>query len=216
MNKNIFNQIIDRLKEKYKIQDWWVGYSAFEVLVGVILSQATERKNNIVAFENLRRRMIVDPNNLRKADIDVIKECIKPAGLHNVKAVYIRECAKFIHEYYNDNLGCIFSLDVADARKKLMELPGVGKKTADILLNFIGNKDTFPIDTHIARIAKRWGIVSSKADYEDIRSCFEKLVDSNDRRFMHLALIEFGREYCNAKKPKCNICPINDCCGGSG
>ncbi|MFH1337437.1 MAG: endonuclease III [Nanoarchaeota archaeon] len=209
-----FKKITEKLKEIYEIQNWWGEYSDFETLVAVILSQATERKSNMLAFNNLRKKMDMNPESFMNADDETIKECIKVAGLQNTKAYYIKKCAKIIHENYEGDLKNILCLEYEEARKKLMELPGVGEKTADILLNFMGNKDVFPVDTHIYRIAKKWNLVSEGANYEEVKSRFEEMIQTDDRRFMHLALIEFGREYCKAKNPRCDACPMNEYCEG--
>jgi endonuclease-3 len=198
------------LEKEFSIIEWWRNYTPFEILIAVILSQATERKNTMIAFENLRKHFDINPKELAKADEREIQKCIRPAGLHNIKSKRIKEISKLVLNYG----GIEKILQSPNAREILLSMPGVGNKTADILLSFTGVSDEFPIDTHIARIAKRWGMVKDNATYKDIKRSFEKIIPPGKRCRMHILLIEFGRKCCTARNPKCNICPIKTICGG--
>ena len=96
-----------------------------------------------------------------------------------------------------------------------MELPGVGPKTADILLAFVAKHHVIPVDTHIARITKRLGIAPRNANYERVRTSLEALIPPDDRIRVHLSIIAFGREICKAPRPRCSICPVNATCPSS-
>jgi len=91
-------------------------------------------------------------------------------------------------------------------------LPGVGRKTADVLLLFRAKKPAIPIDTHINRVSKRLGFVNQNADYEEIRSRLEELYNPKDYFSVHILLILLGRKYCKARNPKCTECPVNKFC----
>jgi len=197
--------IIDRL---YRSKPWSRGMDSFEVLVGTILSQNTNDRNSILAFRTLKKRFRIRPEVLAKAKERDIVECIRPAGLYNMKAPRIKSIAQELLEKYDGKLDDILRMPEAEARTKLLELPGVGFKTADVLLAFVAGREVLPVDTHIARIAKRIGVVGGKANYEEIRNALESLVSSEKRGRTHLALIKFGRTICRARKPLCPRCPI--------
>ena len=96
-----------------------------------------------------------------------------------------------------------------------MALPGVGPKTADILMAFVAEHPVIPVDTHIARVTKRLGIAPMNANYETIRTNLEALIPPEKRVRLHLSLIEFGRAICKAPTPRCPVCPVNKWCPSS-
>ena len=197
--------VIERL---YRIEPWSRGMDSFEILVGTVLSQNTNDRNSMLAFRRLKKRFKIRPEVLANAKERDIVECIRPAGLHNMKAPRIKSIAQELLEKYDGKLDDILRLPEAEARTKLLGLPGVGFKTADVLLAFVAGRNVLPVDTHIARIAKRIGIVDAKAEYEETRSALESLVSSEKRGRTHLALIKIGRTICKARKPLCPKCPI--------
>lgn len=201
--------IIEKL---YRGKPWSRGMDSFEVLVGTVLSQNTNDRNSMLAFRTLKKRFKIRPEILAKAKERDIVDCIRPAGLYNVKAPRIKSIARMLLAKHDGKLDDILSLPEAEARKKLLELPGVGFKTADVLLAFVAGREVLPVDTHIARIAKRIGVVRGKAEYEEIRNALESLVSSDKRGTTHLALIKFGRTICIARKPLCPRCPILRLC----
>jgi len=99
----------------------------------------------------------------------------------------------------------------ATAREMLLALPGVGPKTADVWLSLVAGRDTMPIDTHIARLVRRWRL-SRARDYERINEALRRYVRPSQRRRGHLALIRFGREICQARGPRCEVCPVYEEC----
>lgn len=210
---------IDRYEKAVKIIEgsfepyfWSEALTPFEVLISTILSQKTERRGTKSAFDRLRSRIGITPERLAVADLLDIADAIRPAGLYRSKAPKIKEIARLLLDKYHGDLSEILSLPVDEARKKLIDLPGVGPKTADILLSFVGKRPVFPVDVHIERVAKRLGLVSEKARYEEIRAAYELIIPPDDRMRAHMALIEFGREICTARNPKHAICPVSQYC----
>lgn len=212
MDYSSFSQVISILTQSLSVRLWSQGYTPFEVLVSTIISQNTSRAGTIKGFEGLRARFELTPEVLAQAPVEQIRECLRPAGLYNQKAVKIQHVAQVILEEHGGDLNAILRLPLKEARGRLLELPGVGQKTADVLLNFIAGYGTFPVDTHIARIAKRWRLVDEKAHYGRIRERLEKLVPKARRTEVHLLLIEFGRTICRARGPKCSVCPVREYC----
>ncbi|MCP6718388.1 MAG: endonuclease III [Patescibacteria group bacterium] len=212
MKKSIFDKVIKILRQKFSVQIWSKKFTAFEVLVATILSQATQRQNNIRAFKNLRKKFRIIPNVLARANLDELIKCIRPAGLHRIKALRIKKISKILTEKNENSLEEILNKSCSEAREELLNLPGVGTKTADVVLSFVAQCNVFPIDTHIRRIIKRWGLVKENAVYEEIRAVLESLVKPKERLKVHLILIEFGREVCNSRRPKCEVCPISRYC----
>ncbi len=182
----------------------------FELLVATILSQNTSDKNSSRALEELRRRVGTSPENLSRASGEEIAEAIRTAGLHRTKAKALRKLADEVMRRYSGDIKRLLAMPLDKARRELMSLPKVGEKTADVFLLFLGEKPTFPVDTHIRRVSRRLGI--AEGSYEDIRKSLMKFFNPKDYLEAHLLLISLGRRYCMARKPACGICPLKDIC----
>ena len=219
INKSNISKVISRIKEKLEID--YEKFTAlialksmdpFKLLVATILSQNTSDKNSIRAYKNLEKSIGISPHKLAYIDEDKIAEAIRVGGLYKQKAKALKEISVYLIKNFGGDLTRIISLPPAEAREKLLSLPKVGFKTADVLLLFVKNYPFFPVDTHITRISKRLGLVDQKASYEDIRKRWQSLISPNDYMKVHLMLIEFGRKICKAKNPKCDECPIQQYC----
>jgi endonuclease III len=103
-----------------------------------------------------------------------------------------------------------------EARNALIQFPGVGPKTADVVLLFSANQPTIPVDTHVDRVAKRLGFVPSNSGYEAVRQNLQSLFEPRDYLMVHLLLIAHGRKYCRARHPLCDECPISAYCPSKG
>ncbi len=97
-----------------------------------------------------------------------------------------------------------------------MQIPGVGPKTADVVLLFSANKPTIPVDTHVNRVSKRLGLVPVDGGYEDVRKSLQALYAPADYLSVHLLFIAHGRKTCKAPRPLCRQCPVNQYCPSNG
>lgn len=177
-----------------------------------IISQHTNDKNTAKAFQNLSNKLRITPETLAKAETKQIEQCLKPAGLYHNKAREIRQVSREMLEKYNGDLTKILSMPLDDARKELLRFPGVGPKTADVVLLFCAEKPTMPIDTHINRVSKRLGLASENADYDTLRKTLQSIFDPRDYLAVHVLLILHGRKYCRARAPLCGLCPLGNLC----
>ncbi len=200
------------LEKTYPMKDWSSGMPAFEVLVSTVLSQSTTVANERRGLEGLRTTFgEITPERLASAQDDAITAAIWHAGLARQKAPRIRRIAKSILEGWDGRVERILELPTEAARAALMGLPGVGPKTADVVLAMMGGHPTFPVDTHVARIARRWNLVRS-ANYESIRAALERRTPPAKRKSWHLAMIAHGRALCRARNPLCEACPVRSDC----
>jgi endonuclease-3 len=206
--------MLERIGKTFPVRVWKAG-GAFETLVQTILSQNTNDRNSEAAMRKLRRRYKINPETLAKARVRDLIPCIKQAGLYRSKAPRIREASRIIEERYGGRLTSVLNRPYEQAKQELMTLPGVGPKTADILLAFVAKNPVIPVDTHIARVTKRLGIAPPNANYEKVRTSLEASIPPRKRVRLHLSIIEFGREVCRAPKPRCTICPVNKLCPSS-
>lgn len=207
------DKILKILKEEFRTtRSTFLHSDPFETLIATIISQNTADKNTARAFENLSNQFKITPEVLAKVGIDQIERCLKVAGLYRNKARTIKEVSKKILEEYHGHLEPILSLPLDEARKRLLQLQGVGPKTADVLLLFCARQPIIPVDTHVNRVSKSLGLAPRDGDYEAVRTSLQSLYDPKDYLAVHVLLISHGRKYCKARTPLCNECPINAYC----
>jgi len=199
------------LASRYPVEDWTRGMTNFEVLISTVLSQSTTAANERRGLDGLRLRFgAISPERLAVASDGEIAKAIWHAGLARQKAPRIRAIAQALRGPRR-TLDEILGLPIEQARAALMALPGVGPKTADVVLAMAAGRPTFPVDTHIARIAGRWEL-TRKRDYESVRSALERWTPASKRRNWHLVLIAHGRVLCKARNPRCAACPVRQDC----
>ncbi|KYH27617.1 G/T mismatches repair enzyme [Halalkalicoccus paucihalophilus] len=213
--------VVDVLGKRYW-QKTYGGQDAFECLVRTILSQNTSDKASQPTHESLMDRYdggdLVEA--LAEAHQDELAETISSAGLYNQKSEVMIAAAEEIREEFGSETG--FDAFVREGepetvRSRLLEINGVGPKTADCVLLFSGGRGgVFPVDTHVHRIYRRMGIAPPEADHEEVREILEEQVPAEKCGFGHTASIQFGREFCSARKPACldgpEACPLYDLC----
>ncbi len=201
------------LRQYFELPDWRNDTrDTFEILVRTVISQNTTSRNMIRAFENLSKRFEITPESLSKANEAEVGDAIKVAGLHRNKGRALKKLSSMILEDYGGSLDFIFEMPLERARERLCELPGVGPKTADVVLLFSARKPTLPVDTHVNRVSKRLALVDVRADYEHVRNGLQLLFNHADYYAVHVLFILLGRRFCLARRPLCSECPINEPC----
>ena len=203
MNKNKRSEIFQKLKAQNPKPTTELQYSSpFELLVAVVLSaQATD-----VGVNKATKLLFPAANTPEAIDalgVESLKKYIHTIGLYNTKAENIIKTCKLLMEEYKSQ--------VPDDRDSLERLPGVGRKTANVILNTAFGQPTIAVDTHIFRVSNRTGIAPGK----DVRVVEEKLMKFVSDEFKHDAhhwLILHGRYTCVARKPRCGSCVIYDLC----
>jgi endonuclease-3 len=204
---------LKKLRNNYRTPRWTTKCSdPFETLIVTIISQNTADQNTARAFRNLSNTFKITPEALANAETHKIENALKVGGLYRNKAKIIKQVSKLILEKYEGDLKRILSLPLDEARRTLMQLPGIGPKTADVTLLFCTGKPTIPVDTHVNRVAKRLGLAPAKANYEAVRRSLQSLYDPKDYLPVHVLLILHGRKYCKARNPYCPECPIKMLC----
>jgi endonuclease-3 len=203
-------EILGRLGEEFEPWDRYTD-DPFLLLVGTVLSQNTNWRNTRTAYSHLTAKFQT-PKQLAMADEHEIRELIRPAGLFRMKSKRLKDISRVILEKYRGDLGLVLSMPPKKARRELLSLPGVGYKTADVVLAFGAGRDVLPVDTHVFRISKRLGFASPSDDHEQVRVKLERITPTGRRSQAHMFLIQLGRRYCRARNPLHEICPINDRC----
>ena len=195
--------LFERFKEKNpKPSTELIAPNNYTLLVSVVLSaQATDKSVN-KATESLYKK-VDTPEKMLELGEEGLIEYIKSIGLYRAKAKNVIALSKLLVENFNSSL--------PRTREDLMSLPGVGRKTANVILNVVYGEKTMPVDTHLLRISPRIGL-SFGTNPETIEKDLLKIIPDEDMEHAHHWLILHGRYICTARNPKCKECPINDIC----
>ena len=205
-------KIHERLLEFYGEPIWRNPLPAIDELVSTILSQNTNDINRDRAFNALRARFSTW-EEVREANVVDIVEAIRPSGLANQKGPRIQQVLRSITEERGSlDLSFLKDLTVEDARNWLTRFNGVGPKTAAIVLCFSLDMPAFPVDTHVYRVTGRIGLRPEKMTVEQAHTHLESLFPPETYYAAHLNIIRLGREICQARRPRCEECPIRLLC----
>lgn len=205
-------KIHERLLEFYGEPTWRNPLPAIDELVSTILSQNTNDINRDRAFNALRSRFSTW-EQVRDANVRDIVEAILPSGLANQKGPRIQQVLRSITEERGSlDLSFLKDLSVDEARNWLTRFNGVGPKTAAIVLCFSLDMPAFPVDTHVYRVTGRIGLRPEKMTVEQAHPHLESLFPPETYYAAHLNIIRLGREICQARRPRCEECPIRLLC----
>jgi endonuclease-3 len=171
---------------------------AYTLLIAVLLSaQCTDVRVNLVTPALFK--LADNPFKMVKVPVEKIKEIIRPCGLSPKKSQAISDLSKILIEKYNGNVPATFH--------ELEELPGVGHKTASVVMSQAFGVPAFPVDTHIHRLAYRWNLSSGK-NVEQTEKDLKRIFQEEIWNILHLQIIYYGREYCTARAHDVNKCII--------
>ncbi|MBR2259865.1 MAG: endonuclease III [Blautia sp.] len=201
--------VIERLKQEYPDADCTLSYDeAWKLLVSVRLAaQCTdERVNEIVPLLYEKYPTI---EALAEAEVSGIEEIIRPCGLGKSKARDISRCMKVLHEDYHDQ--------VPDDFQSLLDLPGVGRKSANLIMGDVFQKPAIVTDTHCIRLSNRIGLVRELKDPKKVEMALWKIVPPEEGNGLCHRFVEHGRAVCTARThPFCDRCCLADVCGKYG
>ena len=205
-------RIHEQLLEFYGEPIWRNPLPAIDELVSTILSQNTNDVNRDRGFHALRAKFGTW-EQVRDAPAGEVIAAIRPAGLANQKGPRIQQVLRSITEERGSlDLSFLGDLPPEEARAWLMRFNGVGPKTAAIVLCFALGKPAFPVDTHIYRVSGRIGLRPERMTVEQAHPHLEALFPPETYYAAHLNLIRLGREICQARRPRCEVCPIIKLC----
>ena len=196
-----------RLEEKYPDAMCSLDYEKdYELLISVRLAaQCTDARVNIVTKELFKKYPTLE--SFANADVDELREEVRPCGFYKVKGADIKNMCRIIKDEHGGK--------VPGTMEALLALPGVGRKTANLILGDVYNEPAVVTDTHCIRISNRLGLADSTDPYKVELALKEVLNPEKSNNFCH-RLVFFGREVCSARRPKCGECPLFDICDRKG
>ena len=202
-------EVIKRLKKEYPDSDCTLDYDdAWKLLVSVRLAaQCTDARVNVVVKGLFAK--YPDIAALAKADPLDVEAIVRPCGLGKSKAKDICACMKMLHENYNDR--------VPDDFDELLKLPGVGRKSANLVMGDVFGKPAIVTDTHCIRLSNRIGLVKDEKDPKKVEMALRKIVPPEEGNELCHRLVDHGRAVCTARTtPHCDRCCLYDICQKNG
>jgi endonuclease-3 len=204
--------ILARLEARYGVPKWHPRMDSLDELVACILSQHTSDTNSFRAFERLKQRYPTW-EAVMAAPVPDLADTIRCGGLADSKAPRIQAVLRAIEDRQGEvSLDFLEGMSDAEARSYLMSLPGVGPKTAAIVLCFALGRTVLPVDTHIFRVAWRLGLIEKRIGEAKAHDALQAQVTPEQTYRFHVALITHGRQVCKAPTPRCEVCPLTDLC----
>lgn len=207
--KKLALEIIDRLKKEYPDADCTLDYDqAWKLLVSVRLAaQCTDARVNVVV-EKLYEKF-PDVNALAEAEVDDIEAIVRPCGLGRSKARDISACMKILKEQYGGNIPTEFD--------ELLKLPGVGRKSANLIMGDVFGKPAIVTDTHCIRLCNRMGLVDNIKEPKKVEMALWKIIPPEEGSDFCHRLVYHGRDICTARTtPFCDRCCLSDICPKNG
>ena len=204
--KQLAQNCIERLKAAYPVTECTLDYDdAWKLLVSVRLAaQCTDARVNVVVKDLFSK--YPDVASLAAADEDAIEAIVRPCGLGRSKARDIKACMTVLHEEYGDK--------VPENFDELLKLPGVGRKSANLIMGDIFKKPAVVTDTHCIRLCNRIGLVDGVRDPKKVEMALWKLLPPEETNDFCHRLVDHGRAVCTARTtPRCEECCLKDVCG---
>lgn len=206
-------EVVRRLDRLHGRPQWRQRMAPLDELVACILSQHTSDVNSGRAYQQLRERFPTW-EAVMEAPVEQVEEAIRPGGLASSKAPRIQAVLRAIAEHTGGTLHLDFlqEMDTESARRYLLSLPGVGPKTAAIVLCFSLGRPVIPVDTHVFRVSWRLGFFDRKVGEARAHDLLQQVVPEEDVYAFHVHLIRHGRQVCKASRPRCEQCALADLC----
>ena len=202
-------ELIARLKKEYPDAGCTLDYNqAWKLLVSVRLAaQCTDARVNVVVKDLYKK--YPDVKSLAEAPVEDIEAIVKPCGLGHSKARDISACMKILMEQYGGN--------IPDTFEELLKLPGVGRKSANLIMGDVFGKPAIVTDTHCIRLTNRMGLIDNCKDPKKVEMALWKLIPPEEGSDFCHRLVYHGRDVCTARtKPYCDKCCVRDICAKNG
>jgi len=204
--------VYERLRNVYEVPDSEPCSNPVGQLVSTILSQNTSDVNAARSYASLTQTFATW-RDVMTAPFEKVVDVIRSGGLAKQKTKYIQQALQRIYQARGDfDLSWLAILPVREARKWLTSLPGVGNKTASIVLLFCFGQPAFPVDTHVHRVTRRLGLAPASASPDRVMRVMEEYAPPAWFYALHLNLIRHGRQVCKARSPRCQSCILSDLC----
>lgn len=202
---NIFNILL----KSFGKRNWWPGDTELEIIIGAVLTQNTSWKNVEKAIGNLKQHEALDIKTLYEMDRETLALIIKPSGFYNIKSERLKNIINVLYKEYYSNILNIKLLDMWNVRKRLLEIHGIGKETADSIILYALSKPIFVIDVYTKRFVKNHRLYNGPNDYDALQTFFMKNLPIDTYLFneYHALIVYLCQNFCK-NVPLCGKCPL--------
>jgi endonuclease III related protein len=204
------NEYFNSLLTALGPQHWWPGRTAFEVIVGAILTQNTSWTNVEQAIAKLRDAGLLTPRAIESVPLRRLERLIRSSGYFRQKARKLRAFVQVLRAESKGSLKRMFDTPTLALREKLLGIWGIGPETADSILLYAGGLPVFPVDAYTKRILLRHGWITERAKYHEIRWMFERQFPGDAKTFneFHGLIVATGKKWCRKSIADCENCPL--------
>jgi endonuclease-3 related protein len=206
-----FRSVYQILQEQHGEQDWWPGDTAFEIMIGAILTQNTAWTNVEKAITNLKQQSALSISGILDTPVESLAEMIRPSGYYNQKAKRLQGfCAWLVGK---GGIDALQARDTGTLRQELLSINGIGPETADDMLLYALDRPVFVIDAYTRRLFSRLDLVAGSEKYDELRSRFEKSLagDASLYNEYHALIVVHAKDVCR-KNPLCSACKLSAHC----
>lgn len=212
--RSLLSALYDALERKLGPAGWWPADTPFEVCVGAILTQNAPWSGVVKSITALKNADVFAPETIAVLDDTQLAGLIRPSIYYNQKARRLKTFCRFLLDECEGDIGSLQSMDLHEARERLLALPGIGFETADSILLYAVGMPIFVVDAYTKRICVRHGLADVDWGYERLRAFFEEVFPPNTAFYneYHGLLCIIGATYCRPK-PVCRDCPVHTVLG---
>jgi endonuclease III related protein len=206
--------VYSRLWLSFGPQHWWPGDTAFEIIIGAILTQSTSWSNVTMAIDNLKQAGLLSPQALAAVPDGELAALIRPSGYYRAKARKVRAFLDMLATDCAGDVDRLLALDTHNLRRLLLRTHGIGPETADAIILYAAGRPLFVIDAYTRRILSRLGICPASERYDDLQDLFMDNLPPDATMFneYHALLVRLGKTTCAKSAPRCLQCPLRQVC----
>lgn len=212
--RNSLLNLYETLETSLGPSHWWPADTPFEVCIGAILTQNAPWTGVTKAIRNLRDIGAFTAESIAGTDDRVLAEAVRPTVYYNQKAKRLKVFCRFLLEEFGGKVEAMRDLEPRDARRRLLEIRGIGYETADSILLYALGMPVFVVDAYTKRILIRHGLMDEECGYEYLKEYFEDVIEPDAALYneFHALLCRVGAEFCK-RKPICDRCPVRGAWG---
>jgi endonuclease-3 related protein len=205
--------IYDRLRDAYGPQAWWPAQTAFQMIVGAILTQNTAWTNAEKAIQRLREASVLSPEAIAALEEEALAELIRPSGTFRVKGRMLKAFCSMLERSFGGRLEALLALPLEDLRARLLDTHGIGPETADAIVLYAAGQPSFVVDAYTRRMFRRLGLAPLDASYEGWRRFFMSTLPADAPLFneYHALIVRHAKQSCR-KRPCCVECVLRPVC----
>lgn len=204
--------IYERLLRAFGPQQWWPARSSFEMMVGAVLTQATNWRNVEQAIRRLRRSGALNSRSLLAMPMASLERAVRPAGYFRQKARRLKALAAWYAQRYGASRRAMARTSWRTLRKQLLSLHGIGPETADAILLYACGKPVFVVDTYAIRVFFRHRLIKAATTYEKLQHIVMQNLPARAPLYneFHALLVAVGKRFCHRADPDCSGCPLQE------